>query len=108
MIVPEGRELDFGEAGCLHIQLLLWQPFACPGLLGAPSPQPALEKHHSAVPDFGHAGRRKEVRQDGQVQLMPTTHMPLMWLLMPRAHRRLWKEETGPKLLVMQQSIPEH
>lgn len=75
-VVPEGRELDFEEAGCLDSRPLLLQPFACPGLLGTPSPQPALEKHHFGVSDFRHAGRREEVRQGGQVQLMPATQRP--------------------------------
>lgn len=44
VVVPEGRDLDFGKVGRLDSRPLLLQPFPCPGLLGTPSLQPPPKK----------------------------------------------------------------
>lgn len=83
MVVPEGWDLDLGEAKCLDSHPLLSQSFACPGLLGTPFLQPAPKKHPFCCLGFqpccctsctvlageerGREGRRDEVRQGGQL-----------------------------------------
>lgn len=59
------------------------QPFACPGLPGTLSLQPAPKKHHFAASDFRQglhqmhrAGRREEVRWGRQGLLVPTVQRP--------------------------------